>query len=785
MKHAFQKSLLGAAIIAAAMPMVVLAEEPAATGNLLEEIIVTAQKREQRLQDIPFSISVVTGDALEKAKMISLEDVVATTPSVSFGKSASSRGDGIQVRGIGTVSFADGIEGAVGTVIDGVVIGRQSAGLNDLFDVERIEILRGPQGTLFGKNTSAGLINIITKRPTEHTEGSAKISYGSDNELLLNGVISGSLNEEITGRLSVYRNTRDGVLNQVNPNISQSKVDDKDEWGLRAKLLASPSDKLSIYTIAEYAKEDQECCGRTEISYPTTSPIFNFLGLGQGLTPGVGNRDSDASSIAAQSSTTKALSTEVEYDFDNDFTFKSITAFRQFETFEHNDPDNGPTELVEFAGTDTKIRQYTQEFQLVSPSDEKLEYVVGAFFFKQELDSLTSFSGVLTQPTASSTTIFNHPLYGPIPVPVPTNAGIFGFTPSVITTTQAQVTENENAALYSQGTYSFNDQWALTAGGRVIREKLSIDFTRTPELATGVAIGAGTVITNMGLPASLSNSLVVDDSVTDTAYTGMLSLQYFHSNDTTAYATLSRGYKGAGLEIGISNGGLLKPESPTNFEVGINTSLFDNRMYLSVSAYYTNYKNFQSTVAADSGLFTMNVPNVRSQGLEVEFIAHPTENLTLAGGFAWVDAFIEDIDLNGACYSGQTAAQGCVAGNQKLEGTSMPNSPEYTANLTANYAFSVADDIDGYANVSYSWRDEVNFGLNNDPGTHQKAFGLLNARFGLLFTSGIEISLWGKNLTGEDYALRKNENFIFAGGGGYQQYIGQDRQVGADIKYSF
>ncbi len=759
----------------------------------LEEIVVTAQKREERLQDVPFSVSVVSGKDIDDAKIVTIEDVVSATASVQFGKAGSSRGEGLQIRGIGTVSFADGIEGAVGTVIDGVVMGRQSAGLNDLFDVERIEILRGPQGTLFGKNTSAGLVNIVTKKPTAETEGALKLSYGTFNEVLANAVVSGPLaGDDLLGRLAVFSNTHDGTIDQINPNLPEDEVNDKDEWGFKAKLLYTPTDDLSLYLISEFVKEDQNCCVRTERSYPTDpNNPFYALGVGGTVVPGSDNRKNQASSITTQTSETQAVSLEVEYAFANDLTFKSITATRDFETYEFNDTDNGPTVLVEFAGTDTDITQYSQEFQILSPADSALKYVVGAIYFEQEVDSLTDFTGQFAETTNTSVVLNIDPNTGlPIGILGFPGAGVSGLTsPTALTaTTQPQVTTTKNTAIFGQLTYELSDLFTITAGARFLEEELDVDFTRSSIAQLGQLIEgpfAGGVVTGLVLPGGFGANLDLDAVEKDTAFTGMVSLQYFPSDETTAYFTLSQGYKGSGIEFGTNSVGVLDPEVPTNVEIGVNSHLFDRKLYLSVSAFVTDYKDFQSGISKTTGFETTNVDNVRSQGVEIEFIGKPASNLTLSGGVAWINAEVESFPDLVTCHVGQTAAQGCNNGAQTLEGKTMPNSPEYAANLSINYDFYQDDNKLAFIRTDYSWQDDKNFDLLGDPNQVQEAYGLLNARLGVVFNNGLEVAAWGKNILNETYAYRVNENLLFLGTGAYQQYIGMEAQAGVDLKYTF
>lgn len=734
----------------------------------LEEVVVTAQRREQRILDIPFSISAISGDTLDQKGITGVDDLAAYTPALTFGASASSRGEGLQIRGIGTTNFADGIEGAVGTVIDGVVVGRQSAALNDLFDIERIEVLRGPQGTLFGKNTSAGLINIITKKPTQESEFIARASYGTFDTAKLNAVISGAIaDDKLLGRLSVYTQSRDGTVDQVNPNLDQSELNDKQETALRAKLLFDVNSDLEIYMIGEYSQEDQDCCVWTErvLSDPNSPSDlyglnnFQVSALSGLLQAGPENRKVAPSSPAGQESTSGAFSVQVDYSLSDKASLRSISAWRKFDTEEYNDPDGTPLAIFDYAGTESDVTQLSQEIQLLMTPMDDLEFVVGALFFDQSIDSSSRFAGTLA------------------------------YSPELIETFSDQTTDIRNIGLFGQVTYQFSDRWALTGGTRIVREDIDITFKRNAGAYTFPVSDPTSEPFVLRLPGPLGVDAQLTAKESDTAYTGMVSLQYFINDATTAYGTISNGYKGRGLAVNAKDVTILEPEVPVNVEAGIRSRFFDRRVFTSLSLFRTHYQDFQSSVIELSGVSTVNVDSVVSRGAEFEFSVTPTENFLVSGGVAYIDARIDEYPTLNACYTGQTEAQGCLllddgSYGQSIEGNVMPNSPKWSASMNLNWNFYTGNEFQAYINTGYSWRSKVIFDLLGDPNTRQDAYGLLDSRLGFRNTKhGYEIAVWGKNLTDENYALGIFENFIF--GSGYSQFLGLERQVGVEFLWEY
>jgi iron complex outermembrane recepter protein len=760
------------------------ADKIASNDIEIPEIIVTAQKRSQRLSEVPLAVSVVGGESFENQGFDTIDDIVGTVPSLSFGASATSRGEGLVIRGFGTTSFSDAAEGAVGIVVDGVTIGRQASGLIDLIDIERVEVLRGPQGTLFGKNSSAGLINITTRKPSTKLEANARASYGTDNELRLAGTVSGPVvGDKVLARITAFRNTRDGNINQKNPAFATSKVNDVNQWGLRGKLELRASDALTVTLIGEYQKQDTLCCNWTRRSFAPAgiSPVLTLesTALKPFITPGEGNRDV-ALSIRSnfQRSTTWAGTLDVSLAM-GEHMLRSITGYRKFDISEGNKTDQLPVSFFNLAATDSKIKQWSQELQLISPDANALKYTFGLFFFKLNVDSVQ-------QQTGSYSTL---PGNRNVPEALVPPSLINVFRPTDRTNIQNQRQETVNYAGYGQVSYDFTPKFTATVGARVLRESLDVYFDRSGGLPLGAF--AQRIIPGID-PAKIS----------DTAFTGTGSLRYEFTDNVSAYATYARGYKGqaydlnAGSPVVFANGqpvfNALKPEKVDNYEIGLRSMLLDRRLQINVTAFNTNVANYQAAAQRTDGIpgFVLsNVGKFRTRGVEFEMLARPSRVLEVGANLAIIDAKYLNFP-NGECPSAFVASRpaSCAAapagtGTQDLSGKQAANAPRVSGAVYTQATLPVTDSLDMIAWGQMTFRSDTQFSLTQDPSTIQDGYALLNARLTLRSAAGYELSFWGRNMTGKNYAESIFSTPVFSGG--YSQFIASGREYGVEGKVKF
>jgi len=752
------------------------ASDTAEAKNILDTIVVTAQRRKQSLSEVPLAVSVVSGDQFQDAGLSGVDDLQKVAPSITFSQSQSTRGSGMNIRGIGTTTFADGIEGSVGYVVDGVVVGREGGALSDLGDIERIEILRGPQGTLFGKNATAGVINLVTKRPTEDFEAEGRASYGSFNELKVSGAASGPLTEDgsLLGRFSFFSNTRDGNVTNIDAKNGVEKMNDHNEWSGSGKLLYKPNNDFSLYLIGTYWKQDQDCCVWTQRS--VSADTFGlFTGPNSSLShpvePSESNRETAIDYPSHQTSRNAALTLTAEYEL-SDYTLRSITGWRNYHTNEFYDIDSTTrNDLV--AGSNSAIEQYSEELQLVSKSS-KLEHTLGFFVMGSTIDTTSDFSGAYGMDQILNTYGLGFLYSGPA-----STHDVFAY-------------KTFNAATFGQATYHFSDEWALSGGARLIYDRIEGSFSRTPNAQSAFYFGPSGILSALLSPnplVALGTSDAYSAEKSDVAGTGMVSLQYFPSKTTSAFVTLSRGYKGYGIDadsgVGTGEATIVKPEIPTDLEIGLR-SVIANKIIVSATGFWTEINDFQAfsydPLTARSKV--RNVGKVRTRGIELEAFGEPIENLTVAGGVTYTNAVILEYPSAG-CYRDQTTAEGCNGGVQDLAGKRMPNAPKWTLNASTTYTQPIAEtSLAAFITGDVSWRSETQYDLSQNPDTVQGSFAIFGGRIGLKDEANDwQIALWGKNLLDRDYAMAIfNTPFLYTG---YSQFLGSERTFGVEVSAKF
>lgn len=772
-------------LVSASATAQVAEPEPGTTeddAGTLTGIIVTAQRREQLLSEVPAAVAVVTGDEFTRSGFTSLDDLQQTVPSLTFGASATARGEGLVIRGFGTTSFSDAAEGAVGIVVDGVVLGRQASGLLDLIDIDRIEVLRGPQGTLFGKNASAGVVNIITKRPTDQFEADGRVRYGSDDLLQLAATVSGPIAPgRLSARITGFRNTRDGILNQVNPAFSDEKLNDQNAYGARAKLLFTPGGGADILLTGEYQKQDVLCCNWTRRSFaPPAAGALAALERGAltgFYTPGPDNRDV-ALTIRSnfQRSETYAGTLDINVPIGT-HTLRSITGYRGFDIQEGNKTDQLPISFFDLAATNSNIDQYTQELQILSP-DGPFEYVAGLYFFRLGVDSVQ-------RQEASFSTI---PGVGNIPGPlVPLllpPALVPLFPPTTRVNIQNQAQQTTNYAVFGQASYELTPELTVTAGARLLREELDVRFDRSG----GLPLGAFAQVIPLVDPAPVKDTAVT--------YTG--SLRYAFTPDVSVYGTYSRGYKGRAYDLnagspvvfradGTAIFEALDPEKVDNFEIGLRSLVLNDRVQFNATAFNTTVKDYQAASQRTDGIpgFVLNnVGEFRTRGLEFETLIRPARTFLAGFNLTLLDAEYTDFP-NGECPNPFVANRpaSCIStGRQDLSGRQAANAPDISGSAFAEHTLPLG----GFELVSrgeVTFRSDTLYSLTQDPNTIQDGYALVNARVTLRSDRGYEVSGFVRNLFDVDYAESIFSTPVFTGG--YSQFIANDRQFGVEARVSF
>ncbi|MFC0206312.1 TonB-dependent receptor [Novosphingobium soli] len=728
-------SLAAIAIACAASAVPVLAQEGAAPADSApNEIVVTAQKRSENLQAVPLAISVVGEATLKANNITNTESLGQVVPSLTFKRGTTNTNSTLSIRGVGTQSFSSGAEPSVSAVVDGVVMGRSGMAFSEFTNIERIEVLRGPQGTLFGKNASAGAISIVTKSPTDTIEGSVSAGLFEGGENRANVDISGPLGTGVGFTLS-------GVYAQYDGNIRNlydgEKVNGFKRYGVRGKLVVEPTDTVEITLIGDYVHAKDNCCGDVLGTYVPSAQLTNLFIPQLGFQPGSKNRTINNDFTPGTRDTNAGVSAQVDLSL-GDYTLTSISAYRRWTNTQYRDGDFhsvyathvAPLDILQHDVGYLKFQQYSQEVRLASPTDRFLSFVIGGFLWHtKEYDT---FSRTVSQCTAST---------------LPVDAT--GFAPCAAgastylnTVGSAEFTTRfNNQALFGQFTANVTPEFRVIGGARWIHDKISYDFARVTNPSTGP-----------GISAAFSNS----DSTSETGWSYKAGLQYDVADDVMAYATYSRGYKGPAFNIFFNMGPLntqrINPETSDAYEIGIKSQLLDRTLTLNLAAFYEKFDNFQAnSFTTVNGSVTTNLTNagsVRSQGIEAEIMWSPSDAFSLSGGYSFTDAEILEF------YCPDSIGAANLPACRAHDGKPLPFAPRHKFNLTANWRAPLPETLPFKVNLipTVSYQSRTNFDLDQTPLAQQSPYALVNMTIAIAsHDDKYQLSLIGKNLTDKFY----------------------------------
>lgn len=690
----------------------------------LEEVIVTAQKREQSLQDVPLSVAVINGDDLIARNENEIRSLGKISPGFTFADGSNNGQRTLLVRGVGTQTFSKGVEQSVSVVVDGVVATGMGAALLDMNDVSRVEILRGPQGMLFGKNASAGVLNVVTNNPTDDFEAMIGGSSADEKEIKGYGFVSGPLSDNVSGRLSFHSSTRDPIID--NQFEGGPEYNDRDQWGVRGKLAVNISENLDLMFSLSHAESDVLCCLSTVRAVEAGS-----LAESQGVPFGVEEDTALENDDSFIKSELDDYALEVNYDI-GEFMLTSITGYA--ETFEHTSFRGFGSSLtvVDTNDIQAEIEQFSQEIRLTSPVSDSFEYQLGLYYFTKDLDS---------------TTLQAFDAFG-LGAPVPGPGAVLS------TSLNEATVESESYALFGQGTLHLTEQARVTLGFRFNHEEVDMDV----KVGTGFEFFPDAL---MLVPGATPGSVAASSS--DDSISWRLIGEYDLTDSAMVYASVARGYKGVGANtqnaVVNSPSPIVDPEIPTNYEIGMKSHWLDDRVMLNATLFYTEFEDFQASLGEPGAIppvrYLANAEKLETQGFELELNFQATRNLFLGASLAYVDARFSDYE-GAPCYVLQTAAQGCVGGSQELSGETLSNSPEWSYSLNSRYELPLEQmPFNGFVSGSYYWQDEVQYQTTNNPKTIGDAYGVADLSIGIEGEDGqYQVQLFVKNLLDEFHETR-------------------------------
>lgn len=730
------RAILAASVLAAIQPAASLAAE---NSLALEEIVVTAQKREQNLQDVPVAIQAVLGDEMRASGIEKMETLAPTIPALHVSEAFG--GDQIFLRGLGPgVNF--GFEQAVGQVVDGFFYGRSRFSRLQFLDLERVEVLKGPQGAIIGKNTTAGAINITTAKPTEELEGWITVAEefeGAEGETY-EGAISGALSDSIKARLALRVEDKEGFLeNEVTGNDDQSRED----IAGRLSLLVDPGESFSA--LLQYAFSDVEREGRNIQPIHCNARMLATLAANNiredcklNDTRSTLDSRNGVDGFEFQDTEASTYGLTLKWELEN-FTFTSLTGFAEYEYLDAGMATY--TGIENFAiDIEEDYDQFSQEFRIASNGDDNFDYIVGLFYQEHDLESMFDLN-------------------------------ITSLGPNTFNRNRRIITEQdgETLAAFGQITWHLSDQWDVTLEGRYTKEDKDGHSVQFPAAlySKDQVPGPGA-----GGPTGVFNVHDVKDDRSESDFSPGVVLQWRPTDNAMYYASVKKGFKGGGFDHQLTANQAaaedgrftFEEEEVLSVELGGKLTLADGAARLNFSIYRNEYDDLQVSTLIGPGSFAVgNAASAVTQGAEADLQWRVTEALTFTATVALLDAEYDEFD-EGPCSQFQIDNGLCSSGFQDLSDEPLQYAPDYSYNLTAEYVWPLTDAMELIGFVRLYGEDEKQLALDLDPNTVQDSFTKVDARITLADAEGRwQASLIGRNLGDETTMGFANDINFFRG----------------------
>ncbi|MEI6418335.1 MAG: TonB-dependent receptor [Sphingomonadales bacterium] len=680
-------SAMAVAMLTAVSP-VVAQEKAAAEAAVADEgeIIVTAQKRAQNVQDVPLAVSVVGANQLKAAGVVAFQDLVRVAPSLTIRPAEHPVNANVSLRGVGTFAFGIGVEPSVAVLVDDVPLAFQARAFTDLPDVDRIEVLRGPQSTLYGKSASAGLINIITRKPTDSFQFRANALATTDSEYGGNFSVSGPINDKFGYIVSASYSNWDGNVRNL---FNNQKVNGRENFDLRGKLAYTPSADVSFVLSGNFISGNTTV-GRPFIRFGANALLRNTAGQTPAVVlPGVVVNEDNQNVSNNYSASTKYeggggnLRGEIAI---GTHKLVTITSYDKFKLDDYLDQDDTSSTLpiganIQVGRFNSKL--FTQEIRLQSPGDADFSYTVGVYY---------------------GNVAFNRP---------------FQRGPAFSLANWFATSKSEQIAAFVQADWTIVPRLVLTGGGRVQNEKIRYSFL---DRQNGNAFFSG--------------------NASDTATTGRASLRYEVTDDINVFGTWATGYKGqtydltTGFNANRAAAGPIRPETSRDFEIGVRSQFLDRKLTFNVTLFDTSYKNLQAqsieTLADGTTNFRLtNVGKLSTKGVEIDTVFRPSDVFSANASFAFLDAKYTDFPV-AQCYPLQTAADGCTGSpaRQNLTGARAVQAPSFKMSVLAEVSPPINDRLRAIGQFNWQHTSGVSY-VARDPQTFQKAYSIVNLTLGV------------------------------------------------------
>jgi iron complex outermembrane recepter protein len=753
--------------------------EQAPSEVSLEEIVVTAQKRSENLQDTPIAITAVSAKELDARGTSDISELGNFTPNLVFDTTAPvsgvSSGAIVFIRGVGQTDFQLTTDPGVGTYVDGVYMARSVGGVLDVLDLERVEVLRGPQGTLFGRNTIGGAVSLVTKRPSDRSGFNGAATYGSRDRVDLRAGFDAPLSETIRSKIVASYRRQDGYVKGLSDNRD---LGDTNRFSIRGVVEAELSPALRATLSADYTKIDEQNAAsklvgisilppgspaRTDIRFnratggtivenvavppgaPTLAFLYNVVD-----SPAFGLRQYDATLITPSLDTTFAngpngtklniWGTALTLDWKAAFgDIKSITAYRKTSGSFARDADGAPVAIAHTENRDYDQKQFSQELQLTgSYLDDKLKLATGLYYFRETGNDILT----VTLPRAFGT--------------------VNNFT----------FVENKSFAAYAQTTYKVTDALSATAGVRYTNDKKEYQ----------VPVNGGSVLNGLVGIFGPTNSFTpffapgtYKNTFNNVSFKG--TIDYKPADDTLLYLSYSEGFKSGGFNtrylVPVPSAISFKPEQLTTYEAGLKWQGFDRRLRLNAAAFHSDYNDIQLVVYESGAPITRNAASANINGFEVEATAVPIEGLNLSLGLGYLDAK----------YASVAAFDPAVAADiQVTKASVLPNTPKWSLNGSASYTISVAENSDLVLRGDWSYVSRIENDAVNSKFLTQPRYSLFNASITYKYKDNWSLVAFVDNATNKRVITSGDSNY---GIGFHEANFNRPREWGVTLKADF
>lgn len=809
--NAWSPIVLACGLAVAGMLMISPGHASENGADAIEEVIVTARRREEAVQDVPIPITALNQEQLISRNITEIKDIEKMSPNTSIQYSAvNGSAAEVFIRGIGQTNWSSTQDPKIGIYVDGVYLSRPQGGLLDLMDVARVEVLRGPQGTLFGRNTTAGLIQIISNKPSFENEAEIRLGVGNEGHQNYGLMVNRVLTDNIASRFAIYAKETDGFITN---SLSGMDRGNEDSLSYRGSLLGTFDDFTARFTYDHFEADERAPLGTCRFTGPENgmtagglSAIANMFGIYDDLRTNcmTTTRDVSIDTTNDENTTSDVDSYTLEVDYELAWAeLTSITSYREIDNFNGSwgwVMGNGPgANFLEILNNQSENKIFSQELRL-SGSNDQIDWVVGAYIFEEESEEsldVPLFRDVAA-PAASEWPFFYFPSGAANPDGSAQTLGDIALATQLFgSRSQAYEVTNKNRAFFAEVTYALTDRLDVTAGARYTKDDR--EFLRIQTLYGGafdpayLCPGMPTSEIAPGVFVSASDRCYQEVSYSKT--TPRVILSYDLTEDVMLYASYSVGYSSGGFNQDVRMRPFL-PEVSDNIELGVKSDLFDNRLRLNATIFHNSYENQQVTVGRIvNGQPTADLINAKEAtltGIEFDLIARLTDSLSLSMSGGYLEGDYDQFTIDDNVTDPLTLEESIVV--RDLSGVEFGNNgSEKSFDISLLHQLPMGSRGDITSSLGYSFKDDAYYTLMNTPSSFEPSYWLLDGRVTWNLANGsTRISLWGTNLTDEEYVdtMLDQSGDIAVGGidpslGMTAVYWGSPRRIGLDITHAF